>query len=208
MLGKLYMILPKESSYDLKSDADKRHLEDSVITWYEYFSSKNVVIRCIAEDFLAIRLLHDKSGIKWISVLGERDKNLLKRQEVKLIDAYWELNKKTTDDSIIKDAIKNHKILGIDKCYDPQEWNQRCLHTMEQRIRCTVDRLLSNANAIVIFDCNNNFCKIPNSQLGDGKIIVTVKDWFTCEFYCYGGVPLSFSEFDQIVRNFCDTENF
>lgn len=201
---KVFLVLPKITAFDLNSfnhkDTDSLAiLKEKVSKWLEFFLKYDTVdVCCFAEDKLALELLTKEDRIKWFTVLGASDSNYYKICGC-ATDKYVNVEKSKVKEEIIKKAVKKYSVKKAADFVDEVAFKGHREQVMNNRIRYAVDEVLNDADFIIYFNQNHNYCKEPEPKLGDGKLIINHNLVRMFDTYCYGGVPISFDNLEMIA---------
>ena len=191
-MKKIYLSLPKLSSYQYKSIDEQQRLRDRILNWVDWCSKYNFEVNCILEDMLAVELLHDDNRIVWVSTLDENDRRFMLSCVEDYPEEYKTLEYRTCNNKYIEESKKRFKIKTMRDCNgDAIQYNMSRFQTIQNRIQYTSNRIMNKCMYLLQLRNNNNSLKEIEAVSGDGKLIITDDlIWSNLTFY-YGGAILN-----------------
>lgn len=194
------LVLPKLSTYKYKEKVIQEYIEMKLKEQLEFCDKYKLSVTCFAEDMLAVFLLKDNKNIKWISLIGEADRNFLASGVEDYPEYYWELPVEYADEDLRKEVIKRIKTKKITEYIDKQAYRSDRLNILCKRIRYVADNMLNREKFIIYLDANNNYCRFPTLQIGDGRISIYVDVAKDITQYYLGGIPLNKHDFNIVME--------
>lgn len=194
------LVLPKLSTYKYKEKVVQEYIEMKLKEQLEFCDKYKLSVTCFAEDMLAVFLLKDNKNIKWISLIGEADRNFLASGVEDYPEYYWELPVEYADEDLRKEVIKRIKTRKITEYIDKQAYRSDRLNILCKRIRYVADNMLNREKFIIYLDANNNYCRFPTLQIGDGRISIYVDVAKDITQYYLGGIPLNKHDFNIVME--------
>lgn len=194
------LVLPKLSTYKYKEKVVQEYIEMKLKEQLEFCDKYKLSVTCFAEDMLAVFLLKDNKNIKWISLIGEADRNFLASGVEDYPEYYWELPVEYADEDLRKEVIKRIKTKKITEYIDKQAYRSDRLNILCKRIRYVADNMLNREKFIIYLDANNNYCRFPTLQIGDGRISIYVDVAKDITQYYLGGIPLNKHDFNIVME--------
>lgn len=194
------LVLPKLSTYKYKEKVVQEYIEMKLKEQLEFCDKYKLSVTCFAEDMLAVFLLKDNKNIKWISLIGEADRNFLASGVEDYPEYYWELPVEYADEDLRKEVIKRIKTRKITEYIDKQVYRSDRLNILCKRIRYVADNMLNREKFIIYLDANNNYCRFPTLQIGDGRISIYVDVAKDITQYYLGGIPLNKHDFNIVME--------
>ena len=205
---KVIFIGPKYETFGTKSEEEKEVVLKSIRDEYSKIPD-GVTVRYLYEDFVMGIALKGFENVKCMSVLNKTDRAVLLDSYARLDESSYE-----SDDGIIELNRKRYqevfKKYKPPKSWDyPTEWEYleaKCGIAMK-RLRALSTELLESSEykGIFFFDNGCNFCTLPLTEVGCGKLIVDVcvslkrNRMTNCSF---GGVPVPQEFIWSIVKGF------
>ena len=199
-MKRAFLILPKDTIYDNKSDLDKRDFKKFVDDIIAHMIQLGLTVCCIREDFLAVKLLYDREDIKWFTAVSTIDTKFISSNIADLpLDWYQSNNTNPLSKDLIAQAKTMYKPPKV-KASDPN-YKMLRFSVFRSRRRFVCDNFLANTDIVFYVEYGtHNYCKFPNSEvIGDGKLRVKyTQNKFRMNFA--GGISVEDDVFDEMVR--------
>ena len=198
IMNKVYVVLPKITTYIHKEEKWKRWIESNVNQWVLNMNDLKLDINCFLEDDLAYELLKEEKEISWVSVLGTADCNFIRNYSPLYFEKYETVNCKKVTDSLIVQARKKYK--PPTNHHNELEYSKARLAVLNNRMRYIVNKVLEVCPFVVYVDSGNSYCSPPASHLGDGKMVIKVNVISGITTYMFGGIPISEEDYKRIIQ--------
>lgn len=200
-MSKIFVILPKYSSYQYKTPEIKDHYSSIAYDKVNQLSAKGWDIEMLAEDMLALKLFKDYQGIQWITSFTRMDIDFMLNCVVDYPEAYKTLSAEHCSPKVIAYLKKCLHMKTIKECRgDMEEYMIARFNYLQDKIRLTVKQLTASYRNILQFVDGNNYCNPAVPSIGDGRFIMTVDLVSAAQTVYYGGCAMEIQQAEQLLE--------
>lgn len=198
---RVVIIFPKDSIYKYKSEPVKYEIRKQVSNVIQFYKNLGTELsyNIIAEDELAACLLDEELHPNHLTALSKLDGLVLQKYS----DIYKEYLDEITgvcDADLIKKAQEVVKPEQLEKPSQDELLRSK-LRTMAGRCRYVTTEFLKTTRYIVVyFDKNNQYCSLPETKLGDLRVVHRVDMNLDIEEFWYSGQAIPKDLYEQVLR--------
>ena len=191
-MNRVFVLLPKLSSYQYKLDQFKAHYRDIIYSEVQSFIDAGITPVFLREDMLAITLFGDSKDVEWCTCYNQLDFAFMKSDVKDYPELYLSIKlTQEIDKNIDKTLVEKCKFKSIKDCKgDRQEYSIGRINSLTSKLRLGANLIAKRYSGVLQFIDGNNYCEAIEPVVGDGKLITTVYLNSSTKTVHYGGCAI------------------
>lgn len=198
---RVVIIFPKLETYEFKHSDYKFHMREQARRRVQYYVDNEILsLYCFAEDELAVKLLPEvvngRKPINYMSCFNSVDKviwNRISSETASVVSLY--------KDVYLTDIINKTAKKTVAKQDAGANDNSSYVQILNIKKRMTVSEFLSSPEYIILyFDKNNQYCNLPDTAIGDLRVVHRVNLNEDSDTYCFSGQYIDEELFKRVIE--------
>lgn len=200
-MSKVFVILPKYSSYQYKTPEMQEHYKSVIVSNVEKMFDADKTVMMLAEDMFAVALFGNDERVTWITSFSGIDVDFMMNCVTDYPEVYPSIKAEQCSQSILEYLKKHLHVKTIRDCNgDTKEYTIARFYYLQEKIRLTVKELTKKYRNILQFSDGNNYCDPAVPVVGDGRFIMTIDLRTTACKVHYGGCAIESYQVGKLLE--------